>query len=98
MALMPPVRLLRSATKVRRNSIGNTAASSSSLLCETFERFFLRGRRNSNWPVVSELRDHRLRPKAQAALRLLELAHTSCGVLGEWSAIRKLSRNGLPQD
>jgi hypothetical protein len=42
MVLMPPVRLLRSATKALRNSIANTAASSANLLCETFEHFFLR--------------------------------------------------------
>jgi hypothetical protein len=44
----------RSATKALRNSIANTAASSAKLLCETFERIFLRVLRNSNWSVASE--------------------------------------------
>src|SRR2546422_268431 len=52
---MPPARLLRSATKALHNSIADTAASSANLLCETFDRFFLRMLRNSNWSVVSEL-------------------------------------------
>src|SRR6266480_4498605 len=55
MVLMRPARLLRSDTKALRNSIANTAASSGNLLCETFERFFLRVLPNSNWSVVSEL-------------------------------------------
>src|SRR6266567_2015183 len=54
MVLMRPVRLLKSATKALRNSIANTAASSANLLCETFERIFLRVLRNSNWSVASE--------------------------------------------
>ena len=54
MVLMPPVRLLRSATKALRNSIANTVVSSANLLCEIFERFFPQMFRNSNWSVASE--------------------------------------------
>ena len=52
--LMPPVRLLRSATKALRNSIANTAASSASRPCGTFGQFFPQMFRNSNWSVASE--------------------------------------------
>ncbi len=40
--------------KAPRNSIASTAVSSANLRCETFERFFLRVLRNSNWSVVPE--------------------------------------------
>src|SRR5579862_405721 len=54
MVSMLPVQPSRSAMKARHNSIANTAASSANLQCETFELFFLRVLRNSNWSVVSE--------------------------------------------
>src|SRR5580692_9068819 len=54
MVSMLPVQPSRSAMKARHNSIASTAASSANLLCETFEHFFLRVLRNSNWSVVSE--------------------------------------------
>src|SRR6266478_5739618 len=51
---MPPARHLRLAMGVPHNSIANTAASSASLRCGTFERFFPQALRNSNWWVVPE--------------------------------------------
>src|SRR6266480_2115706 len=84
MVLMPPARLLRSATKALRNSIANTAVSSASRPCGTFGQFFPQMFRDSNRSVVSDSSPSSI---AQAcALRLIELAHTSCGVLSEWSA------------
>src|SRR4030095_1658050 len=87
MVLMPLPRLLRSATKALRNSIANTAVSSASRPCGTFGPFFPQMFRNSNWSIVSELAYSSPSSIAQAsALRLIELAHTSCGVLSEWLA------------
>jgi len=68
MVLMPPVRPLRSATKALLHSIANTAASSASLRCGTFERFFPQVLQNSNWSVDPEsvVRCLHLYPRASA--------------------------------
>ena len=65
-----------------RNSIANTVVSSANLLCETFERFFLRALRNSNWPVASESDRYGVHVIArEPGLTLID--DTSCCVLSE---------------
>ena|SRR5436190_10477881 len=82
MVLMPPARLLRSATKALPNSIANTAVSSASRPCGTFGQFFPQMFRNSNWSIVSES-GHGLHPQPQAcAFRLM------------WSEMRKRYQDG----
>src|SRR5580765_5337036 len=91
MVLMPPVRLLRSATKAPRNSIANTAVSSASRPCGTFGQFFLQMFRNSNWSVVSES-GHGVHPQPQGCtFRLIELVHMSCGFL-----FGRIATSGFP--
>lgn len=87
MVSMRQVRRSRSVTKALHNSIANTGASSASLRCETFEGFFLRVLRKSNWSVASECNSSSPLPRAASfPARVIELAHTPCGPLSQWSA------------
>jgi hypothetical protein len=74
--------------KAPRNSIASTAVSSANRRCETFERFFLRVLRNSNWSVVPESVFVAFTYGRKPALWVL--ANTIQCVLSESSAMRKL--------
>jgi hypothetical protein len=82
--------------KAPRYSITSTARFFGKPRCETFERFFLRVLRNSNWSVVAESVFVAFTYGRKPALWVL--ANTIQCVLSESSAIRKLSRNGIRGD